>query len=155
MAASSTPRQLRDALRSLVVTHGGLEETKRPCGAELSAPHAYALLELLSAEQPLTVSQLAERLLIDRTNVSRLCARMEDDDELRRELDPSDARAWRMQLTAKGKKLARRVDARSAEHFARVQAELPDTAPQVLEALRQLTDAMRRSAATKTPASKE
>lgn len=50
-----------------------------------SIPHAYALLELLHHGEPMTVSELAAHLAIDRTNVSRLCARMEEAGQLARE----------------------------------------------------------------------
>ena len=76
-SADEAARALRDALRRLMVEHGALDDSCRPCGAALSLPHAHALLELLVAPGPVTVSQLAQRLRIDRTNVSRLCARME------------------------------------------------------------------------------
>src|SRR5690606_28483246 len=66
--SKSHARQLREAVRQLMVAHGTFEEAKRPCGTELPMPHAYALLDLLHHGQPMTVSELAARLSIDRTN---------------------------------------------------------------------------------------
>lgn len=137
-----TARRLRDAVRHLVVAHGALEETRRPCGAELAPAHAYALLELLQHETPMTVSDLAANLAIDRTNVSRLCARMEDAGELARDTHPDDGRARALRLTSRGKKLAQRVDESSARHFERLAKRLGDAAPHIALALDRLLVAM-------------
>lgn len=138
----SRARRLRDAVRHLVVAHGSLEEARRPCGAEMSLPHAYALLELLRAGEPLTVSELASRLSIDRTNVSRLCARMEEAGELSRREHPEDARARLLRLTARGRRMAESVDESSARHFARLEQQLGADAGRVIETLEQLRAAM-------------
>lgn len=141
MAADATARRLRDAVRRLVVAHGALEETKRPCGTELSIPHAYALLELLHHEQ-MSVSELAAKLAIDRTNVSRLCARMEEAGELDRQPHPEDGRARALRLTARGKKRARTVDEQSAGHFERLAKQLGGSVGEVVSALDRLSKAM-------------
>ncbi len=143
MAANVTARRLRDAVRHLVVAHGALEEARRPCGAELSVPHAYALLELLHHEAPLTVSELATKLAIDRTNVSRLCARMAEAGELTRAPHPVDGRALALRLTERGQRLARNVDESSARHFAHLTKRLGPSAGEILSALERLSEAMR------------
>ncbi len=136
------PRHLRDAVRHLVVAHGALEEARRPCGTPLSIPHAYALLELLQHDGPMTVSELAERLAIDRTNVSRLCARMETSGEVTREPHPHDGRAVSLHLTSHGRKLARSVDTSSARHFEALAQRLGPSLGHVVEALQALIRAM-------------
>lgn len=108
-------RALRDAVRQLIVAHGTLDAAKRPCGTPLPVPHAWALLELL-AHGPLTVGSLAARLNIDRTNVSRLCARMVQRGEVVRAPHPHDRRARLIELT----------DADSAAHFQEISARLAD-----------------------------
>ena len=143
MPTKNKDRRLRDAVRRLVVAHGALEQARRPCGAELSIPHAYALLELLRAGRPMTVSELAATLAIDRTNVSRLCARMEEAGQLARASHPDDGRARALQLTARGKKLARSVDERSAAHFARLAERLDGPVGEVVAALDRLSIAMK------------
>lgn len=134
-------RKLRDAVRRLVLAHGALKEATRPCGARLSLPHAYALLELLHAE-PMTVSALSSRLAIDRTNVSRLCARMEGLGELTRSAHPEDGRAIVVSLSAHGRTLAKRVDGTSAAHFAGLASSLEGRTESVIDALEVLTHAM-------------
>ncbi len=145
MAADTKARRLRDAVRCLVVAHGALEETRRPCGTPLSIPHAYALLELLHHGAPMTVSELAAKLAIDRTNVSRLCVRMEEAGDLERAAHPDDGRARALRLTAKGRRVAQGVDDQSAQHFGRLAKRLGDDVGEVVAALNRLSDAMASS----------
>lgn len=126
-----------------MVAHGTFEEAKRPCGTELPMPHAYALLDLLHHGQPMTVSELAARLSIDRTNVSRLCARMEDAGELARDTHPEDGRVRCLRLTTRGKQLAESVDKQSARHFQRIAEELGSDAARVITSLVRLSNAMK------------
>ncbi len=146
MPNKETAKNLRDAVRHLVVAYGALETAKRPCGAELPLPYAYALLELLQSGMPMRVSEIASRLEIDRTNVSRLCARMETAGDVARDLHPEDGRSWAIRLTAKGKKLARLVDGRSTQHFERLLAHLDDSADDTIAALHRLSSALIRTA---------
>jgi DNA-binding MarR family transcriptional regulator len=132
-------RQLRDALQALLVAHGALEPARRPCGAQLSLPHAYALLAL--QREALSVSALSARLRINQSNVSRLCKRMEQAGELIRAIDPTDRRARVLQLTQTGQQLAAAVDASSAGYFEAVVRQLPD-AIATAEALEHLTNAL-------------
>lgn len=141
-APPDSGRDLRDAVRQLIVSHGALKQARRPCGAPLPLAQAYALLELLHAPEPMTVSALAERLTIDRTNVSRLCARMQASGELRMQAHPGDGRARALVLTAKGKSLAQSVDTSSAAHFSGIAETLGAAAGAVIEALELLHSAM-------------
>jgi len=138
-------RQLRDAVRRLIVAHGALEEARRPCGAEVALLNAHALLELLDSDEPIMVSKLAEKLAIDRTNVLRLCARMEEAGELVRQAHPEDGRARALRLTAHGKRLARSVDDSSARHFSGLAQALGGSTARVIESLELLERAMAQS----------
>ncbi|MEE9383855.1 MAG: MarR family winged helix-turn-helix transcriptional regulator [Nannocystaceae bacterium] len=121
---SDEGRELRDAFRRSVLAQQILQEARRPCGAQLPLPHAYALLELLQHGTPMSVGALAKKLSIDRTNVSRLCLRMEAAGELQRSDDPHDGRGRLLRLTAHGTKLARHVDESSSAHFGRIARRL-------------------------------
>jgi len=149
MEDDSTARALRDSLRRLIVAHATLDEARRPCGTPLPVPHAWALLELLAAG-PMTVTALAERLNIDRTNVSRLCARMESADELERVPHPDDGRARLVRLSRHGERLARRVDGSSAAHFAALLDRLGSNPGALIAALDSLADAMADQDPTET-----
>lgn len=144
----SAAQRLREATRQLFLIHGALDQVKRPCGTPLSMPHAYALLELRQAGA-MSVSELSKRLSIDRTNVSRLCLRMQERGELVRGAHPRDGRAVLVHLTPKGEQAASAVDAASANHFQRVLASLGGDADAVIDALDRLTDALRRTSTPK------
>lgn len=128
-------------MRHLILAHGALDDVRRPCGAPLPLPHAWALLELLHTG-PMTITQLTERLDVDRANVSRLCARMEALGELARVAHPDDGRARLLELTKRGQRAARAVDESSAAHFARVAARLGARSSHVVDALNALAEAL-------------
>lgn len=136
-------RALRDALRRLVVEHGALDDACRPCGTPLSLSHAHALLELQAAQRPIKVSELAALLRIDRTNVSRLCAKLEALGQIARSPDPEDGRAWAITLTREGHTLAGKVDRASMAHFRGLARSLDAALPEVVEALVRLRAAIR------------
>ena len=138
----TTACALREAWRRAIVAHGTLEEAKRPCGTPLKTSHAYALLEMLRHSGSMTVSDLASCLAIDRSNVSRLCIRMEKAGEIERHEYSDDGRACALTLTAAGRRLARSVDEASTEHFLTLSQRLGDSSKQVIEALRLLQQAM-------------
>jgi len=134
-------RRLREAVRRLVVAHRALDDARPPCGARLSLPPADARRELLNATAPMTTSDLESKLSIDRTNVSRLCIRMEKAGEIVRTKSSKDGRVRLLALTDHGEKLARQVDASSTAHFQELGQHL--NAPRkVIAALEQLHTAM-------------
>jgi putative acetyltransferase len=134
-------RALRDKLCALLVAMGGLDETKRPCGAPLLMPHAHALLTLLERGEPISITTLSSHLQIDRTNVSRLCKKMEDLGEIRRVEDPSDKRSSLVTLTERGQTLARHVDESSAAFYLYATRSIEDRAL-IERALEQLVAAL-------------
>jgi DNA-binding MarR family transcriptional regulator len=136
----TSPVAVRDAMRRLIVAHGALDPSSRPCGTPLPTPWAWALLEL--REGPKTVSDLAGHLDIDRANVSRLAARMEAAGDLARRPHPTDGRARLLVLTDKGEAVAAQVDRASAARFEGVLARLGDDAADVLRVLETLTAAL-------------
>ena len=140
-ASTDPARQLRDATRRLMLAHGALNDGQRPCGTPLPTPHAWALLELLQSG-PMTVTLLASRLGIDRTNVSRLCSRMESLGELERAPHPEDKRARLVRLTESGAQVGQAVDRSSGAHFQRVLERLPPNSASIIDALTALTRAM-------------
>ena len=136
-------------MRRLLVAHRALDGERRPCGAPMSAAHAHALLTLREATAPMSISALARTVNIDRTNVSRLCARMEELGEVERSAHPSDGRSRLIVLTTRGQKLAAHVDTTSAQHFEAVVEALGEHTPGVLDALTRLADALQRIESTR------
>lgn len=74
-------------------------------GTALSAAEGSLLVELRAAGE-VTQQQMADRLSIDKSRVSRLCAALERKDLLARERDASDRRNLRLCLTESGEKAA-------------------------------------------------
>ncbi|MEM1348011.1 MAG: MarR family transcriptional regulator [Myxococcota bacterium] len=146
--AQSVARALRDALRALSKAQNELEGACTRCGVELDEPRAHALMALMGDEScrdvpTLTIQQLSEHTDIDRSNVSRLCQRMERDGELERARCPQDARAKLVRLTDLGMERAGRVDTMSLERFERVAARRDEAAQHsILCALNTLTEAL-------------
>ncbi len=96
------------------------------------------------------VTELSAQLSIDRTNVSRLCARMEAAGDITRDEQPGDARAWRLVLSRRGERAAEAVDVASSAHFASILRLLPPSAA-VVSALEALSEAMRSVATERNP----
>jgi DNA-binding MarR family transcriptional regulator len=77
-------------------------------GTALSAAEGSLLVELRAIGE-VTQQQMADRLSIDKSRVSRLCAALERKDLLARERDASDRRNLRLCLTDSGEKAATRL----------------------------------------------
>jgi DNA-binding MarR family transcriptional regulator len=88
----------------------------------LSIAKHSALTKLQEAGEPLTLSELAERLSCVRSNITQLVDRLEADGLVRRVADPDDRRSVRAELTEVG---AEKQVAGSAE-VARIHGEIAD-----------------------------
>lgn len=99
------------ALLQLLRTAEGLWESSRVFFAEWDlSPSQFNVLNLLR-DHPDGVSQveLSRDLIMHRSNVTGLVDRLEKRDLVKRVADPGDRRVHRVQLTAAGKALLRRV----------------------------------------------
>ena len=119
-------RQLRSRIQSFLRVFGALEEHETPCGEPLSVSHAHALMILRDTDSGIRISDLGAELRVDKSNVSRLCVRMEEEEHVERRPCPEDGRAKRLHLTEEGAKLAERVEASSLRRFRRILDALPD-----------------------------
>ena len=72
----------------------------------------YAVLMLLDSDEGRRLTDLSERLLFDKSTITRLIDRLEQAELVQRIADPADRRAQRVVLTAQG--LAQRNQASSA-----------------------------------------
>lgn len=115
---------LQDQMMALVRAFGlqGAEWT--PCGQPMSVSAAYALTEL-AGDGSLSQTELAGRLRLEKSTVSRLVDHLEDRGWLRREPDSADGRAVRLGLTEAGRRAFERLSAARAERFARLAARIP------------------------------
>ena len=86
----------------------------------LSVAKQSALTQLAEASEPLTLSDLAERLSCVRSNITQLVDRLEGDGLVRRIADPTDRRSIRAELTPLG--IEKQADGALA--LAKVQREI-------------------------------
>jgi MarR family 2-MHQ and catechol resistance regulon transcriptional repressor len=70
---------------------------------ELSVPKYSALKQLALAAEPLSLGEMATRLVCVRSNISQLVGRLEADGLVRRVEDPRDRRCVRATLTELGR----------------------------------------------------
>ncbi|UYM07597.1 MarR family winged helix-turn-helix transcriptional regulator [Solicola gregarius] len=92
----------------------------------LSLTQLFALHELDAAD---TLSQrdLAERLRLEKSTVSRLVADLVRDGMITKERDPDNRRYSRLRITARGSKTHGRIGSGMHERFDRLAAELSPT----------------------------
>jgi DNA-binding MarR family transcriptional regulator len=123
----------------------GLHQTDRtPCGEPISVSQAHALSEL--AAQPLTQAELARRLRLDRSVVSRLADTLQERDWLRRERHPHDQRAVQLVLTDRGRAAADRLAGARRARLATLLDGVPAAEhDNVLHALELLTASLSKS----------
>ncbi|GII24686.1 hypothetical protein Pme01_42830 [Planosporangium mesophilum] len=94
--------RLHDLLMDLIRAAGLLQPDEAFAGHPVSLSQGFALHEL-DADTPLSQRELAERLRLDKSSVSRLAAEMERKGLLVRERDPNNQRQYRLRLTDKGR----------------------------------------------------
>jgi DNA-binding MarR family transcriptional regulator len=123
----------------------GLHQTERtPCGEPISVSQAHALTEL--AAQPLSQAELARRLRLDRSVVSRLADALEERAWLRRERHPQDQRAVQLVLTDRGRAAADRLAGARRARLAMLLDGVPAAErDNVLRALEVLTDSLSKT----------
>jgi DNA-binding MarR family transcriptional regulator len=128
-ATSDEPAlELRAAVQRFVRSFGLLAGDQTPCGEPLAPSHAHALMLLFEAGhtgQRLSQQALASALGIDKSTVARLCAKMERAGHVDQQRPVVDERARLVGLTAKGKRVAERVESASRARFRDVLAAMP------------------------------
>jgi MarR family transcriptional regulator, transcriptional regulator for hemolysin len=78
-------------------------------GDESFTPEQYFLLYRLNATNGLTQRELADRVLNDHPNITRLIDKLENKGYVRREAGENDRRSFSITITEKGKKLSGRM----------------------------------------------
>ncbi|BCB74004.1 hypothetical protein GCM10022251_11890 [Phytohabitans flavus] len=96
--------RLHGLFMDLVRTGGLLQTDQTIPGHPISMSQAFALHEL-DTETPLSQRDLAERLRLEKSSVSRLASEMERKGWLVRERDPTNRRLYRLRLTDRGRAL--------------------------------------------------
>lgn len=149
---------LRRSLQGFVRAFGLLASEQTPCGQPLAPSHAHALLVLLERERAtaadgLKQQELTTALGLDKSSITRLCAKMVDAGHLQQVPSETDGRAWALSLSAKGRRVAETLEEASKARFRRLAAALPAAvaAEDVLQVLEALTAAVVSSSERKSP----
>ena len=117
--------QLRSSVQTFVRRFGLLLAGKTPCGQPLPTSHAHALMFLLAARRPVRQNELGEALCIDKSNVARLCAQMEDKGHVTQTRASTDRRGRVVSLTSRGTRVGRQVKLASEQRFEDILARVP------------------------------
>jgi DNA-binding MarR family transcriptional regulator len=132
---------LYEALSDLLRVYQ-FRDRDRICCHDISVTQCYAL-ESLVREGPLTQNELASRLYLDKSTVSRVGAALERKDLLRRVPHAADARAVQLGATRKGRQLYERI---SKDIQAQEKRLMADFDPEVRSAMIELIGRLARAA---------
>jgi DNA-binding MarR family transcriptional regulator len=119
--------QLRTLVQTFVRRFGLLLSGETPCGQPVPRSYAHALMALLDVKphNQLAQAELGAVLGIDKSNVARLCARMERLGHAVQVRAEADGRSRLVSLTPDGKELARSIQRSSRARFRRILQSLP------------------------------
>ena len=109
---------------ALIRALGLLEPDRTPCGQPLSPSAAHALTEL-SEGIALTQSELAARLRLEKSTVSRLVGQLQERGWVERRRAEHDGRVLLLELTDQGRQMAEQVATSRAAFFARLSERIP------------------------------
>jgi DNA-binding MarR family transcriptional regulator len=116
--------ELRKAVQQFIRVFGLLEPNVTPCGFRLSPSQVFALEELEHAS--LSVTELAEKLRLERSSVSRLVDALVRGGFIERRTNEQNRREVRISLTAKGTKTLEQVRGQSAAFYRSVLGSLSE-----------------------------
>jgi DNA-binding MarR family transcriptional regulator len=114
--------ELRLNVQKFIRLFGLLEQTVTPCGFPLSLSQVYALQELENAT--LSVSELADRLHLERSSVSRLVDVLVKGNFVNRIINENNRREMIISLTDKGQRSIRQVREQSIHFYESVLTDL-------------------------------
>jgi MarR family transcriptional regulator for hemolysin len=80
---------------------------------------------LLAAGRPVRQNELGAGLGIDKSNVARLCAQMEEKRHIKQKPDAEDRRARLVCLTTKGERVGQEVKQASERRFEELLSRIP------------------------------
>ena len=135
--------RLHHLMMDLVRSSGLLQPERAGSGQPISLSQGFALHEL-DTEPPLSQRDLAQRLSLEKSSVSRLAAEMERSGLIVRERDPANLRWYRLRLTEAGRALHRELGEAFHRRYERWAAAMtPDERSALLIGLPALVRVMR------------
>lgn len=142
---------LRTVMRLLARKLGLLQKSEAAC-CGITMGQCHVLLEADSAAA-LTLSDLAQRLNVDKSTASRTVDGLVGAGLLQREVDDADRRCVRITVTAKGRELAERINRCLDAYYCQVVAAVaPMARPAVVQGLSALLAAVLDSDNFRSPA---
>jgi len=93
---------LRSAVQQFIRLFGVLEQTETPCGFSMSLSQVFAMQEL--EKSAMSMKELAEKLRLERSSVSRLIDSLVKGGFVSRELNEQNRREVVLRLTEKGER---------------------------------------------------
>lgn len=134
--------EFQEKVREFVRAFGLHHPDQTPCGVEIAVSDAHAITEI--AERPeITQRELAARLYLEKSTVSRLVCKLEDRGWVVRQRSHLDRRATTLVLTEQGERVAEEITTARAQKFADVLGRIPaNEQDQVMNSLDRLIAAV-------------
>lgn len=143
MSLESDVEEVQRSFVGLVRALGLARPDTTPCGMPMSITEAHTIAELHDVGR-LSQQQLADRLRLKKSTVSRLIDQLEAAGIVRRVPNPDDARSVLVELTASGRRRASRLHQARTQLFTRLVADLgPAERRRIVGALVALEEASR------------
>jgi DNA-binding MarR family transcriptional regulator len=134
---------LRNTVQSFIKSFGLLETTITPCGYKLSLSQVFALQDL--QKETLTVTQLSEKLALERSSVSRLVDHLVKEGFVLRETNPLNRREVILSLTERGASTINKVSNQSVEFYKEVLNDVsPEDFQQMLRSFQRFTSLLKK-----------
>lgn len=124
MASETASRLIHDIVATADLFLRESTRLFRPHGLTAPQFNVLNLLELYAEASGCSQRELADMLVVDRSNVTGLIDRMESAGWVRRTDDPADRRVYRVKLTASGRRLWTKVAPGYADVVRQVTARL-------------------------------
>lgn len=123
---------LRSTVQQFIRLFGVLEQTVTPCGFSMSLSQVFALQEL--EHRTMSLKELAEKLRLERSSVSRLVEGLVKGGFVSRELNEQNRREVILRLTEKGERSMERLREQSIQFYESILNDLPEASQEkVLE----------------------
>jgi DNA-binding MarR family transcriptional regulator len=137
-----TDLEFQERMIGLIRAFGLHKPDVTSCGQPVAVAEAHALMEL-TREEPLLQKDLASRLRLEKSTVSRLVKTLEERGWIGRTKSPHDGRAIELRLTEAGRQIAARLAETRRAKFAQVLEAIPGKKrASVMQALGVLEEAM-------------
>ena len=98
-------------------------------------PEQFAILSLLHGQDGLLQREIADLLIKDRPNITRILERLENKGMIRRRTDREDRRAVRVHITATGRKICPKLEQIATEYRRQAYSGLSHAQQQQLKAM--------------------